>query len=482
MARLAPRVGRLRDLPRPLRDVAGSSGRRARLGRPARLGRAADRPRAGRRRSSSSAATSRGIEQHLDHIESLGANVDLPDAVLPGREHHRYDATTFERVDPLLGGDDALVSLTRAAHARGIRVIGDLTLEPHRRRARVVPGAPRPARRARARLLLLRRRAAARLRVVARRPVAAEARLAQRGAARGGCAEVPRRWLEPPSSSTAGGSTSRTWPAATRDVDLKHEVARACAPRGAGRRRAAGRRARPRLPGRPRGRRLARRHELLRLPAPGLVRGCAATTPTSCASSFWGIPVGCRGSTARQAVAAMRALPRRHPVGVDRSTRGPCSTATTRARFRDRRRLARAAARRRRPADDDCPACRWSSQATSSGSRAPGARTPGAPCRGAGETVGHELLERYRALIALRRTSARARARRHPLRCTSPPTRSPTCARRATSGCSASRRAPRTTPIAPPVRTPARDARTATTLATACSRPTAPRSMSGGSG
>jgi alpha-glucosidase len=68
-----------------------------------------------------------GIEAHLDHIERLGANVIYLTPVFPAGSTHRYDATTFERVDPLLGGDEALASLTRAAHAHGIRVISDLT-------------------------------------------------------------------------------------------------------------------------------------------------------------------------------------------------------------------------------------------------------------------------------------------------------------------------------------------------------------------
>src|SRR5207253_3217763 len=68
-----------------------------------------------------------GVEAHLDHIESLGANVIYLTPVFPAGSTHRYDSTTFERVDPLLGGDEALASLTRAAHARGIRVISDLT-------------------------------------------------------------------------------------------------------------------------------------------------------------------------------------------------------------------------------------------------------------------------------------------------------------------------------------------------------------------
>ena len=68
-----------------------------------------------------------GIEQHLDHIESLGANVIYLTPFFPAGSVHRYDASTFERVDPLLGGDEALASLLRAAHTRGMRVIGDLT-------------------------------------------------------------------------------------------------------------------------------------------------------------------------------------------------------------------------------------------------------------------------------------------------------------------------------------------------------------------
>jgi alpha-glucosidase len=68
-----------------------------------------------------------GVEAHLDHIESLGANVIYLTPIFPAGSTHRYDSTTFDRIDPLLGGDEALASLTRAAHARGMRVISDLT-------------------------------------------------------------------------------------------------------------------------------------------------------------------------------------------------------------------------------------------------------------------------------------------------------------------------------------------------------------------
>jgi alpha-glucosidase len=68
-----------------------------------------------------------GIEAHLDHIESLGANVIYLTPIFPAGSTHRYDSTTFDSIDPLLGGDEALESLARAAHARGLRVLSDLT-------------------------------------------------------------------------------------------------------------------------------------------------------------------------------------------------------------------------------------------------------------------------------------------------------------------------------------------------------------------
>ena len=69
-----------------------------------------------------------GITEHLDHLERLGATVLYLTPVFPGRSNHRYDAHSFDQVDPLLGGDEALIRLVEAAHARGIKVMGDLTL------------------------------------------------------------------------------------------------------------------------------------------------------------------------------------------------------------------------------------------------------------------------------------------------------------------------------------------------------------------
>ena len=111
--RLAPRLGRLPDLPRPLRVARVSTSRRPTWAMPRALGRAADRARPADA-VRAYGGDLRGVEQHLDHIESLGANVDLPDAVLPGDVDaplRRDHASTH--VDPLLGGDEAL-ALARA--------------------------------------------------------------------------------------------------------------------------------------------------------------------------------------------------------------------------------------------------------------------------------------------------------------------------------------------------------------------------------
>lgn len=68
-----------------------------------------------------------GVAAHLDHIAGLGVGTIYLTPVFPAASNHRYDAATFSRVDPLLGGEAALARLAAAAHARGLRLLGDLT-------------------------------------------------------------------------------------------------------------------------------------------------------------------------------------------------------------------------------------------------------------------------------------------------------------------------------------------------------------------
>ena len=68
-----------------------------------------------------------GVVDHLDYIQGLGANTVYLTPVFPAASTHRYDATSFERVDELLGGREALARLSAALHARGMRLVLDLT-------------------------------------------------------------------------------------------------------------------------------------------------------------------------------------------------------------------------------------------------------------------------------------------------------------------------------------------------------------------
>ncbi len=69
-----------------------------------------------------------GITEHLEHLVELGVGGIYLTPVFPARSNHRYDAMTFDMVDPVLGGDAALVALSEAAQALGMRVMTDLTL------------------------------------------------------------------------------------------------------------------------------------------------------------------------------------------------------------------------------------------------------------------------------------------------------------------------------------------------------------------
>lgn len=71
--------------------------------------------------------TLNGVTEHLDHLVDLGVDVLYLTPFFPATSNHRYDAANFDQVDPLLGGDEALIRLQTAAHQRGIRVMGDIT-------------------------------------------------------------------------------------------------------------------------------------------------------------------------------------------------------------------------------------------------------------------------------------------------------------------------------------------------------------------
>jgi alpha-glucosidase len=68
-----------------------------------------------------------GVRARLSHLTDLGATLLYLTPVFEARSNHRYDAVSFDRVDSLLGGDEALSALIATAHDAGVRVMGDLT-------------------------------------------------------------------------------------------------------------------------------------------------------------------------------------------------------------------------------------------------------------------------------------------------------------------------------------------------------------------
>lgn len=68
-----------------------------------------------------------GLRERLGHLQDLGVTAIYLTPFFPAESNHRYNASSFAQVDPVLGGDDALVALVDAAHDRDMRVIGDLT-------------------------------------------------------------------------------------------------------------------------------------------------------------------------------------------------------------------------------------------------------------------------------------------------------------------------------------------------------------------
>jgi len=66
-----------------------------------------------------------GVIEHLDRLQRLGVNALYLNPIFASAANHRYHTDDYYRVDPLLGGDEALRELLDAAHARGMRVILD---------------------------------------------------------------------------------------------------------------------------------------------------------------------------------------------------------------------------------------------------------------------------------------------------------------------------------------------------------------------
>jgi cyclomaltodextrinase / maltogenic alpha-amylase / neopullulanase len=66
-----------------------------------------------------------GVVERLDHLQDLGVTALYLNPVFQSGSNHRYHTHDYYRVDPMLGGDEALRALVDACHARGMRVVLD---------------------------------------------------------------------------------------------------------------------------------------------------------------------------------------------------------------------------------------------------------------------------------------------------------------------------------------------------------------------
>ena len=67
----------------------------------------------------------RGIEEKLGYLKSLGVTCLYLNPIFEAHSNHRYNTADYEKIDPLLGGEEDFRSLCAAAAKLGIRVILD---------------------------------------------------------------------------------------------------------------------------------------------------------------------------------------------------------------------------------------------------------------------------------------------------------------------------------------------------------------------
>lgn len=69
--------------------------------------------------------TLRGIEGKLPYLKELGVSCLYLNPIVEARSNHRYDASDYERVDPILGTEEDFGQLAKEAEKYGIRIILD---------------------------------------------------------------------------------------------------------------------------------------------------------------------------------------------------------------------------------------------------------------------------------------------------------------------------------------------------------------------
>jgi cyclomaltodextrinase len=67
-----------------------------------------------------------GVRLNLDYLADLGITAIYFNPVFQAKSNHKYDAATYEKVDPHFAGNEEFKAFVKECHDRGIRVILDL--------------------------------------------------------------------------------------------------------------------------------------------------------------------------------------------------------------------------------------------------------------------------------------------------------------------------------------------------------------------
>src|SRR3954469_21606021 len=73
-----------------------------------------------------------GITAHLDHLAELGVDVLWLSPVYPSpQDDAGYDISDYQDIDPTFGTLSLFHDVLRQLHARGMKVVIDLVVNPH---------------------------------------------------------------------------------------------------------------------------------------------------------------------------------------------------------------------------------------------------------------------------------------------------------------------------------------------------------------
>ena len=70
----------------------------------------------------------RGIIDHLDYLQDLGADAVYLTPIFTAYSNHKYDTVDYQTVDPMFGDEHVLAELIDRLHQRGMRLIMDAVL------------------------------------------------------------------------------------------------------------------------------------------------------------------------------------------------------------------------------------------------------------------------------------------------------------------------------------------------------------------